>query len=303
MRKIALPLAALFLLPACEQAATPQATAETLSPVAANEIALADARRVLDLEGGVNFRDLGGYRTNDGRITKWETVYRSGSPAGLTDADLAELKRRGIRTFCDFRANDEREAEPNRFVEANSDVEYWTRNYSSESASGDLSAVLGGEDASPEKTRATMIAMYRDLPEANADSYRAMFRFLAEGATPLTFNCTAGKDRAGTGAALLLTMLGVPRETVVADYAMSDDIVDYRAQMQETAAKNPAYAALAQMPWELVAPLVASDPAYIESALTALEQKYGSVDAFIERELGVTPEMKAKIRANMTKTV
>ena len=303
MRKIIVPLAVLFLLPACEQTATPEAPAQALTPIAANEIALSDERRVLDLEGGVNFRDLGGYMTDDGRITKWETVYRSGSPAGLTDADFAELKRRGIRTFCDFRANDEREAEPNRFAQANSDIEYWTRDYSSESASGDLSAILGGKDASPEKTRNAMIAMYRELPESNADSYRQMFRFLADGATPLTFNCTAGKDSAGTGAALLLTMLGVPRETVVADYAMSDDIVDYRAQMQETAAKNPAYAALAQMPWELVEPLVASDSAYIESALTALEEKYGSVDAFIEKELGVTPDMKEKIRANLTQTV
>lgn len=303
MRKIIVPLAVLLLLPACEQAATPEAPAEVLTPIAANEIALTDERRVLDLEGGVNFRDLGGYMTDDGRITKWETVYRSGSPAGLTDADFAELKRREIRTFCDFRANDEREAEPNRFAEANSDIEYWTRNYSSQSASGDLSAILGGKDASPEKTRNAMIAMYRELPESNADSYRQMFRFLADGATPLTFNCTAGKDRAGTGAALLLTMLGVPRETVVADYAMSDDIVDYRAQMQETAAKNHAYAALARMPWELVEPLVASDPDYIESALTALEEKYGSVDAFIEKELGVTPDMKKEIRSNLTEPV
>lgn len=302
MRNFALPLAALFLLPACQDASAPAPSAEALSPVAANERALHDERRVLDLEGGVNFRDLGGYRTEDGRITKWETVYRSGSPAGLTDADFAELKRRGIRTFCDFRANDERAAEPNGFVQANSDVEYWTRDYGSESASGDLSAILGGKDASAEKSRAAMIALYRHLPESNAESFRQMFRFLADGRTPLTFNCTAGKDRAGTGAALLLTLLGVPRETVVADYAMSDDIVDYRAQMQETAAKNPAYAALAQLPWEIVAPMVASDPAYIESALGAIEEKYGSVDAFIEKELGVTPEMKESIRANLTET-
>ncbi|WP_338445594.1 tyrosine-protein phosphatase [Pelagerythrobacter marensis] len=298
MHRFALPFAALFLLPACQEAAAPAAQEEALSPVAANEIALADERRVLDLEGGVNFRDLGGYMTGDGRVTKWETVYRSGSPADLTEADFEELKRRGIRTVCDFRTNEERQSEPNRFAAANSEIEYWTRDYAMDA--GDLMSALGGDDAGPEKSRAAMIGFYRELPGQHVESYRQMFRYLAEGRTPLAFNCSAGKDRAGMGAALLLTLLGVPRETVVADYALSDDIVDYRAELEESAAANPSYAALAQLPWETVEPLVASDPAYIESAFAALEERYGSVDDFIEQELGVTGQMKAKIVAHLT---
>jgi protein-tyrosine phosphatase len=298
MRILALPVAALLLLPACEQASAPAAEKAILSPVAANEAALKDQRRVLDLEGGVNFRDLGGYMTEDGRVTKWETVYRSGSPADLTEADFEELTRRGIRAICDFRANEERASEPNRFAAANSDIEYWTRDYAMNA--GDFMAVLGGEDASAAKSRNAMIGFYRELPEQHAESYRQMFRYLAEGRVPLAFNCSAGKDRAGVGAALILTLLGVPHQTVIADYALSDDVVDYRAEMEESAAANPGYAALAQLPWETVEPLVASDPAYLESAFSALESKYGSVDAFIERELGVTPEMKQQIRAQLT---
>ncbi|MGI9375721.1 MAG: tyrosine-protein phosphatase [Tsuneonella suprasediminis] len=298
MRLIILPLAALALLPACDNhAGQPNAEAE-LSPVAANDMALTDKRRVLDLEGGVNFRDLGGYRTTDGRITKWETVYRSGSPAGLTDADNAELARRGIRTFCDFRSNEEREEEPNPYVVKNSDVEYWTRDYAMDS--GGLGKVLAGPNASADNSRKAMISIYRTIAQDNSESYAQMFRYLAEGRTPLAFNCSAGKDRAGTGAALLLSLLGVPRETVVADYALSDDVVDYRAKIQEAADSNPSYAALAQLPWETVKPLVASDPAYIESALDALENEYGSVDTFIERKLGVTEDMKRAIIKNLT---
>lgn len=69
--------------------------------------------------------------------------------------------------------------------------------------------------------------------------------------------------------------------------------------MAESAAKNSAYAALVRLPWETVEPLLASDPAYIEAAFDALDKKYGSVDAFIETKLGVTPEMKKAIRANL----
>jgi protein-tyrosine phosphatase len=144
-----------------------------------------------------------------------------------------------------------------------------------------------------------MTGFYRTLAEDHAESYRAMFRQLAAGQVPLAFNCSAGKDRTGVAAALILTLLGVPRETVVADYALSDDVVDYRKEMAESATKNPAYSALTQLPWETVEPLLASDPAYIEAALEAMTEKYGSVDAFIEQELQVTPAMKERIRANL----
>lgn len=293
-----LPLAAFALLPGCKEAAAPETAAKAaLSPVAANAAALTDPRRVLPLEGGVNFRDLGGYRTADGRVTRWEVLYRAGSPAGLTVKDQAELARRGIRTVCDLRTSEERQAEPNPYVAANSDVTYWTRDYAADA--GDLMKVLGGPDASAEKTRAAMIGLYRDLPEQQAPAFRQMFAFLAEGKVPLAFNCSAGKDRTGTAAALVLTLLGVPRETVVADYALSDDLVDYMAKLSEGPSEGP-YAALSRLPRELVAPLMASDPAYIEAALDAMAAKHGSIDLFIERELGVTPAIKRAIIDNLT---
>jgi len=300
MRVAIMPLAALLLLPACERASTPMVEA-SLSPIAANAAALSDERRVLPLEGGVNFRDLGGYMTDDGRITKWETVYRSGSPAGLTEADQSELTRRGIRTFCDFRDNEERASEPNPFVDGNNEVTYWTRDYAQ--SIGDLGKVLSRPDAGPEASRAALIEAYRTIPTEQAESYAQMFRYLADGQVPLAFNCSAGKDRAGIGAALLLSLLGVPRETVIADYALSDQLVDYKAQMEESAAANPSYAFLMNLPWETVEPLVASDPAYLESAFAALDEQFGGVDAFIEKELGVTPEMKQAIRSRLTQEI
>ncbi|MGD9664614.1 MAG: tyrosine-protein phosphatase, partial [Novosphingobium sp.] len=225
--------------------------------------------------------------------------YRSGTPGGLTQADVKKLSDLGIRTVCDLRTNEERAHEPNPYVAAHSDVTYWTRDYVNSTGSGDLGKVLRGDDVSASKTRAMMLQLYTTLPEDQADSYAQMFRFLAEGKTPLAFNCTAGKDRAGTAAALVLTLLGVPRETVLADYALSDKLVDYKGQMEKGAKDNPAYAALAKVPFEVVEPLLKSDPAYLSAALDALTDKYGSIDAFIEKRLGVTPEMRDRIRANL----
>lgn len=294
---VLLPLAALALLPACKDAAPVAEAPDALAPVAANAASLTDKRRMLDLEGGVNFRDLGGYHTADGRVTKWEVLYRSGSPAGLTEADMASLAKRGIRTVCDLRTSEERSAEPSPFAKQ-SDVAYWTRDYATDA--GDLMGALGGPNASAAKSRKAMIGFYRQLPAEHAESFRQMFAFLAEGKVPLAFNCSAGKDRTGMAAALVLTLLGVPRETVVADYALSDDLVDYRTKIAEEADSKGPYAALAKLPWEVVAPLLASDPVYIESALGEIEAKNGSIDAFIEKELGVTAAMKKAIIANLT---
>lgn len=303
---LALPLAALLVLPACREATSPAPVLSAAEIVEINAGVIGDARRVLDLEGGVNFRDLGGYRTADGRAVKWEMVYRSGSPAGLTEADMQELARRGIRSVCDFRASEERTAEPSPFAAAagqpGAQLAYFTRDY--ELAVGDLASVLGGGgDLTPERTRAAMIGFYREIAYQQAENFKQMFALLAEGKAPLVFNCSAGKDRTGVGAALLLTALGVPRETVLADYALSDQLVDYRSQISDAAAENPSYAALAQMPWEVIQPLMASDPAYLAAALTHLEERHGSVDSFIEQELGVTPAMRERLRELLTQPV
>lgn len=290
-----------LLLAACKGPEAPVGSQSSNEIIAVNQTALAHEDRVLDLEGGVNFRDLGGYRTVDGQQVKWRTVYRSGSPESLTEADVEKLGSLGIRTVCDFRSNEERAEGPNPFVAANSDVEYLTRDFA-DGTSG-LMGVLGGEDASPEKSRAAMIQFYRTIAQDHAESYRNMFSALAAGKTPLAFNCTAGKDRAGTGAALLLTALGVPRETVIADYALSDQLVDYRERLVEDSGEGSSFSALSKVPYELVEPLLRSDPAYLEAAFASLEEQFGSVDAFIEEELGVTPEMKAAIRGELLTSV
>ena len=115
-----------------------------------------------------------------------------------------------------------------------------------------LKDALGGPDRTPAKSHAAMIAMYRDLPDDQAADYTAMFRYLGAGKVPLAFNCSAGKDRTGLGAALILDALGVPRATILADYALSDRIVDYRAELQNDAKTNKSAAMLAQLPWPVV---------------------------------------------------
>ena len=252
------------------------------------------AERVLPLEGGRNFRDLGGYATADGKRVKWGKVFRSGSMAGLTPADYQYLGKLGIQSVCDLRTSHERSAEPNTWVEA-ANIAYWTRDY--DMSGGDLAA-MQKKGATAEQMKQAMTAMYRELPMEQAPAYREIFEHLAAGKIPLAFNCSAGKDRAGTAAALILSALGVPDETVFADYAMSEKVLDYGKMMRQSR-DSQALGPMAKLPPEVIQPLLASDPAYIKAAFAAIREQYGSVPNYLRDKLGITEAQLAKIRSDL----
>lgn len=265
----------------------------------ANGNVVTAAERVLPLEGGRNFRDLGGYRTSDGQRVKWGKLFRSGTMARLTDADYELLSTLGIRVICDFRANDEREQEPTVWRTSGAKPKYHARDYVT--AESSLRAMFGEGMPSAETVRVAMTQFYRETAYEHADSYRTMFKSLAKGEAPLAFNCSAGKDRTGVGAALLLTMLGVPRATVLEDYAMSERVVNYETEYATNAPSEPnekpsAWDFLTKLPPEVRAPLLRSDPEYLRAALAAIEEREGSIEAYFDRVLSISKAERTRIR-------
>src|SRR6266702_3640156 len=117
--------------------------------------------RVLPLEGGRNFRDLGGYATDDGRHVRWGVLFRSGSLARLTRADWDHLALRGVRALCDFRSTSERANEP-VCLAALPSASYWARDYTTSFA--ELRAMLRTNFTTAEAARQAMINGYRGLP-------------------------------------------------------------------------------------------------------------------------------------------
>lgn len=264
--------------------------------------AVVTATRVLPLEGGRNFRDLGGYSTEDGSQVKWGSVYRSGVMDSLTDADYDYLSGLGISVVCDFRASQERAEEPTDWRAG--EIEYIT--FKDPSADDDMSkafaSVLMTPGVTGEQVRDMFISSYRSMPNTYAPAYTEMFDQLANGSLPLAFNCSAGKDRTGVAAALVLSALGVARETIVEDYALSEQVVDFMAEfdvgMGEVDPDSP-YAFLAQLPPEVIRPLMRTEPAYIEATFETIEAEHGSVIAFIKSELGVDDAELARIRERL----
>ncbi len=284
----------LALLGALAFVASPALVSQALAQPAAKADSAAH-QRLLPLQGGRNFRDLGGYRTQDGRSVKWGVLFRSGAMSGLTPADYASLEKRGIRVVCDFRDNGERAAEPVNWPAAHAPKVL------SDDYHLDMAQSLPKGDMAhwtAEQARTAMATSYPLMLTQFNGQFRRMFGELLAHRVPLAFNCTAGKDRTGIAAALVLTSLGVPRETVIEDYLLTNRYLDGAKIMQ--AGKNPALAAMAKLPPEVLRAMMAADRSYIEAVFKVIDGHPGGADGYLKDELGLSKADLTRLRSLYT---
>jgi protein-tyrosine phosphatase len=252
--------------------------------------------RLVPLEQGSNFRDLGGYPAADGKRVKWGQIFRSGGTPMLSDADLKEIQGLGLADMVDLRSSDERVLAPSRIY----GVSYHAVGYS-------MMDIMGNSD--PTSSRDSLGKVYERLPTVLRPQLRELFEVLLQGDGPLAYNCSAGQDRTGFASALVLTALGVPRETILADYLLSTTYRRPEWEMPKispaVAQENPTAAFFARYQENPDArkptPLVDADgQPLIKHALAAVEQQYGSVEAYLDKEIGVDAADIAKLRALYT---
>ncbi len=258
------------------------------------------AERLLPLQGGRNFRDLGGWYAADGRQVKWGKLYRSGVTSGLTDGDLDYLGKLGVSVICDLRNPQERAAEPSAFLKvAGAKVAAFDYDMN---ASMSMLAGLKTRDQAVDAFAAAYVAFLDTLQPHFTD----MFARLAASEAPLAFNCSAGKDRTGTAAALILSILGVPRETVLADYALTQVYTPpsmYKAQMAKAGAGATGgmtveqMKAFAAMPPEVLDVIMGSDPEVMRRALAQIDARFGGPTALAKARFGLTDSGVAKLKA------
>ncbi|CAN7573088.1 tyrosine-protein phosphatase [Phenylobacterium sp. LjRoot225] len=254
------------------------------------------AERLLPLQGGRNFRDLGGYRSADGRQVRWGRIYRSGVMSGLTLADMSYLSGLGVEVICDLRSVQERTSQPNPFQKAEAPRVVGT-DYDMMSFDGLHRATTRAEAVD------AFAASYVQFTEILAPQYTDLFARLVRRETPLAFNCSAGKDRTGMGAALILSVLGVPRETVVADYRLTEIYAPpsmYAGQAPH-AGPSPGITpeqsqAFARMPREVMQVMRGSDPAVMRQALARIDQKFGGPIELAKARFGLTDARVAYLR-------
>lgn len=228
------------------------------------------AERHLPMSGGYNFRDLGGYKTVDGRYVKWGKIFRSDDLATLTGSDLSYLSSIPLISIVDFRSSEEIKGAPDKLP---SSVK---KDYAYSITPGNLSIERLAE-LKASQIDSAMVKMNVSFVSDTAciNRYKEFFALLQqEKNVPLMFHCSAGKDRTGMGAALVLFALGVDEKTIVDDYLASNIYLgDKYAQY---IAKYPN-----------LKPLFEVQKNFLMAGIDRMKKDHGSVEKYLINVLGV----------------
>lgn len=235
--------------------------------------------RLLPLQGASNFRDLGGYRSADGRSVRWRRLFRSDHLAGLSAQDVAQLQALGLSRSFDLRGQRERAAQ----AYALPGVRVQPLPIEPTVVQGLQALRERGEALTAAHTAQLMRETYRAFVTDNSQRFAELFAHLLADDAPAVVHCTAGKDRTGFAVALLLRALDVPHETVMQDYLLTN-----RHYRMPTAYADSAPPEVLRVLWQ-----VQED--FLHAAFAAVERDYGSLDAYFARALALTPTACARL--------
>jgi protein tyrosine/serine phosphatase len=251
--------------------------------------------RVLPLEGVHNFRDYGGYPVAGGGRLKRGLLWRSGQHHGASDADLARIAALGLVAVHDLRTEQERTMHPCRRPEGFA-AKLFTPPLPSQQLAPHVAAAAVTRQRTAEETREGMKRNYGKIafrPELIA-AMRVYLADLSEGRGASLVNCMAGKDRTGITVAMLHLATGVHRDDIIEDYLLTNTAGDPEARIAAGAA---TVAAMGRPVDEAVMRVIMGvEPEYLESMFDMVEEKCGSIDAYLGGELGVDAALSDKLK-------
>jgi len=242
--------------------------------------------RHLSFDALFNVRDLGGYRTADGRHTRWRTLYRADGLNRAQGDDLARLSELGLRTVLDLRSPTEL-AERGSFPIDELPVSYHHLPM--------LQQTWEGKAIGPDVEAAAFLTLrYREMLDEGRDAIAAAFAVLADAdAYPAVFHCAAGKDRTGVLAALVLGVVGVPDDTIATDYGLSR--VGMAAMVEWVRVNRPEVLdAMIDQPGVLLE----APPLAMHGLLAELRAEHGSIAGYLEA-IGVGGDVVSSLRDNV----
>ena len=235
-------------------------------------------------EGCFNFRDIGGYHNQDGQKVKKGLYFRAGRQDRMTDKDLAQLSELNISTQIDLRKQEE------VLDQGRGPLEAMGANYINiavipEGGSDKLNKLVGDTGISGKR--------YLGYLEFGPTSWLRLFGILAEQENlPVLLHCTAGKDRTGVSTAFLLSVLGVSREVIEADYLLTNLDTERQADFIESTVGYPE-----EYDREKMITIAGVPQDAMKDFLDGVESKWGSVVEYLQK-IGITQDQMNKIRDN-----
>lgn len=268
--------------------------------VGANGARIRIAERVMPMDALVNFRDLGGYLTADGRRTKWGKLLRSAAHDAITDRDVAYLQKLGLKTVVDYRSTPEEADHPDRQIDG---VAYLHIRPLEDPGATNILDVQQPKLQSVDDAVAMLIGINRTL--ANSKHANAVYRALMLAAldpaqVPIVQHCTAGKDRVGVGSATMLLALGVPRETIIADYLLSNDNQISASKLKGAVAGGQEVTDEQLKMFQALA-MVRAD--YLQAFFDEIDTLFGGTEGYLKNGLGLTDDQLAQFQALYLETM
>ncbi|WP_321384970.1 tyrosine-protein phosphatase [uncultured Enterococcus sp.] len=268
-----------------------------------DEVSYLGAERRLPITGLYNCRDLGGYLTVDGRMTKWGLIYRSDAPDHLASADWAYLKNMKISSVIDLRSPAEIELNPDITVgekhHYNFDPHALVARKASETPSNTsnkdkqkveklvaLSTTKEGQEQLIQMQQ-QMVGQMRELvlSEKAKEAYTEFLQVLLRGEVPDLFHCQGGKDRTGWAAAIILGLLGVDKATIYADYFLTEQYNHPRNEKRMAIYKQYTDDSFVL---DYLASLQQTKAEYLDSAFQAMEETYSTMENYAVQALEMT---------------
>jgi protein-tyrosine phosphatase len=247
--------------------------------------------RFLPMTGSINFRDFGGYQTLDGRQVKWRTLFRCGALSMLTDSDQVLFSELNIGVICDLRRVDEAAGNPTPLYPP-----FHVRQaIPIAPGSNEMLRQSIQDDSQTADDRVRfMTEITRELVRNHHAEYRLLFNQLLDTPSGFLLHCSAGKDRTGFGAAMILAALGVEESVIMADYLLTNEASCLREFMQTRMREHYG----AHFDDASLAAVGGVRPAYLAAAFDEIKRNHGHVDNYLE-EIGVDKQAKRALRAKL----
>lgn len=249
----------------------------------------------LPFAGGNNFRELGGYEADEGKHVKWGQIYR-GIPTGLLTgaADRKLLDSLGLRLILDLRSESEAAEQPDYVPDGARLVRICGLCHPDGSeisfSPGDIEKLLKGKK---DEEHNLADAMYEQMLFRNK-AYKELFRALEAGETPILFHCSGGKDRTGVAAMLILLALGASDETICQDFVRTN--VCRRPELEKIWAAHAEEIEAHPEQKQFYQGIAGVHPESAHFVLDTIRKEYGTTDAYLEAEYGLTPARLMRLR-------
>ena len=250
---------------------------------------------LVQFQGVHHFRDIGGYKSEDGRRVKWNTFFRADKLSSLTVNDIEYLKELKVKTILDLRSSMEVKGQPDPIIEGIDYINISAMPELDETKDDfDMISIFKHKASSDFNAIEFLMRGYKTMV-FNNPAYKELVSCIeSDERVPIVFHCSAGKDRTGFGAALILSILGVPEETIMEDYLLTNI---YRKSINDKTIEAIKDKVSSPKQLEILNAMLEVKRELLEASFKSIKDKYGNMDVYLEKEYGLTKKKKKELKS------